>query len=261
MSNIKNLQMKTNKLWSILMMLAIALSASISFSSCGSDDDEDIPGRGGQSSDANTSKAPKGAEAVDLGLSVKWANMNIGATTPEGFGDYFAWGETQPYYTAGHSQDNPCTSWNKGKETGYEWASYFDTKDGGKTFETYAIGKETQLKPEHDAACANWKGSWRMPTKAEIDELCSKCNWARTTLNGVEGYRVTGKNGKNSIFLPAAGNIGGKYFDHVGSEGEYWTSSLPSDMSKSAYELEIISGAKYNYGTRMCGRSVRAVCP
>ncbi len=238
------------KLFSYMLLFI----AAFGFVACSSDDDD--------SPATPKDNAPKGVEAVDLGLSVKWANMNIGATTPEGYGDYFAWGETKPYYTAGHAQDQVCTSWNKDKEAGYDWPSYFDTKDGGNTFATYAVEKETKLKPERDAAQANWKGSWRMPTKAEQDELREKCTWTWTKVNGVAGYRVTGTDGKNSIFIPAAGcrKEGSLYY--AVTNGYYWSSSLHTDFSYDAFS--IIFGSDYVdwlAPIRIIGRSVRAVCP
>ncbi len=249
------------------MMLVIALSASISFSSCGSDDDEDIPGGSGQSSDANTSKAPKGAEAVDLGLSVKWATMNVGATTPEGYGDYFAWGETEPYYTEGHSQDSPCTSWKTGK-TGYNWASYkwcngsFTTMTKYCTSSSYGtVDNKTTLELADDAAHTNWGGSWRMPTRAEQDELRTKCTWNWTNQNGVNGYKVTGPNG-NFIFLPAAGYRYVSSLDGAGSYGGCWSSSLyESDSYYACYLSFYSSSVDWSNYRRYGGLSVRAVCP
>ncbi len=235
-----------------LLTIAVALMTAFAFTACSSDDDDDTPA-------SPKDNAPKGVEAVDLGLSVKWANMNIGATTPEGYGDYFAWGETKPYYTAGHSQDDPCTNWEKDKEAGYTWASYFDTKDVGSTFETYAKDKDTKLKPEHDAAQANWKGKWRMPTREEINELRTKCSWIVTMI----GFKVIGPNG-NSIFLPAAGCRSYGSLDKAGTCGYYWSSSLCliGSGAKGAYDLYFDSGyVGMNDGyNRTTGHSIRAVC-
>ena len=152
-------------------------------------------------------------KAKDLGLSVYWATCNIGATTPEGYGDYFAWGETET------------------KET-YDWASYSMTLDGGTTFTKYndTDGK-TVLEAGDDAATQNWGSAWRMPTYDEMTELTntSNCEWTWTTQNGVNGYKVaSNKEGYEgaSIFLPAAGYCDGGYLDRVGSLGCYWSSSL-----------------------------------
>jgi formylglycine-generating enzyme required for sulfatase activity len=123
---------------------------------------------------------------VDLGLSVKWATCNVGATTPEEYGDYFAWGETSPKEIYG---------WNT-----YKWC---DGTENNMTKYNTTDGLTTLL-PEDDAAHVHWGGQWRMPTKEERDELLDKCIWTWESVNGVEGFRATGPNG-NSIFLPAAG--------------------------------------------------------
>ncbi len=230
--------------------------------------------------DEEDSNMENGHEYVDLGLpsGLKWATMNVGATTPEDYGDYFAWGETEPYYTAGHSQDSPCSSWKTGK-TGYNWASYKWCSNGEwsrMTKYTYADGQTdgiwysngifvgdniTTLELADDAAHVNWGGSWRMPTKAELDELRTNCTWTWTTQNGVGGYKVSSKTNSNSIFLPTAGCRTGRYLDRAGSSGDYWSSSLHESYSYGAYCL--FFGSSYidwNYG-RNYGRTVRAVCP
>ena len=86
------------------------------------------------------------------------------------------------------------------------------------------------LAPEHDAAHVHWGGGWRMPTKQELDDLISKCNWAWTTVNGVQGWIITGKDSA-SIFLPCAGLGKGTSLDYAGSEGLYWSSELNSSYS------------------------------
>ena len=186
-------------------------------------------------------------QAVDLGLSVKWANMNVGATTPEGYGDYFAWGETAT------------------KET-YNWSTYFDTNDRGYTFTKYNNeGGKTVLDPGDDAAHVNWGGSWRMPTKAEWQELLNNCTWTWTTLNGVNGYKVTSNKAGYTdkfIFLPAAGYRDVSDLYAVGSYGCYWSSSLSEYVSYDAWNLSFNSGYRDldsgDYG-RCDGWSVRPV--
>ncbi len=218
-----------------------------------------------------------GHEYVDLGLSVKWATCNVGASAPEEYGDYFAWGETEPYYTEGHSQDSPCSNWKSGK-SGYNWSNYKYCNNGswtGMTKYTYPDGQtdgiwysgssfigdnKTVLESADDAATANWGGSWRMPTRAEQDELRTNCTWTWTTLNGVNGYNVKGPNG-NSIFLPAAGYRYDGYLYNAGSYGFYWSSSLFTSGSYYAYELFFNSSSQYrNYYSRCNGQSVRPVC-
>ena len=132
---------------------------------------------------------------VDLGLSVKWATCNVGASKPEDYGNYYAWGETST-------------------KTEY-------TEDNSKT--CGSIMGDISVNSSYDAARANWGGLWRLPTKAEMKELINKCNWKWTTQNGVKGYKVTGPNG-NSIFLPAAG----RHYNerHIGeSNGYYWSAT------------------------------------
>ncbi len=190
-------------------------------------------------------------DAVDLGLSVKWANMNVGAESPEGYGDYFAWGETTTKST-------------------YDWSTYFDTNDdGGNTFTKYNNnGGKTVLDPEDDAAYVNWGGSWRMPTKAEWRELLDNCTWTWTTQNGINGYKVTSKKAGYTdkfIFLPAAGSRRVSGLNNVGSYGSYWSSSLYEDYSYNAWYLRFYSDYYPNLDctgrVRRYGRSVRPVLP
>lgn len=181
--------------------------------------------------------------AVDLGLSVKWATMNVGASSPGDYGDYYAWGETATKST-------------------YNWSTYFDSVSGSSSnFTKYATDKKTVLVPEDDVAHVKWGGSWRMPTKAELDELREKCAWVWTQYGGHNGYVVIGSTG-NAIFLPAADYRSGGGLSYVGSKGYYWSSSLDSGYSYYAYVLYFHSGnVDWNYGNRYCGLSVRAVCP
>lgn len=210
-----------------------------------------------------------GHEYIDLGLpsGLKWATCNVGANKPEEYGDHFAWGETEPYYTEGHSQDKPCSNWKTNK-TGYDWASYnwcngsYDTQTKYCTSSSYGtVDNKTVLDPEDDAAHVNWGGDWRMPTKEEQDELRTKCTWIWGSHNGIDGYTVVGPNG-NSLFLPAAGDRHDSGLYYAGSDGLYWSSSLDSDRSNDAFCLYFYSdlvdwGRNYRY----IGHSVRPVCP
>lgn len=181
-------------------------------------------------------------EAVDLGLSVKWATCNVGANKPEDYGDYFAWGETKPKST-------------------YSWSTYKWCRGSSYTQIKYCTSKR-QLDMSDDAARANWGGSWRMPTKAEQDELRRKCTWTWTIQNGVKGYRVTSKSNGNSIFLPAAGYRDDGSLYGAGSDGDYWSSSLSTDTSDYAYGLSFFYSSDVFRGSRRCcGQSVRPVCP
>lgn len=201
-------------------------------------------------------------ESVDLGLSVKWATFNLGAFAPEMFGDYYAWGETEPYYEAGSAQSETPV-WKTGKEFGYVWANYFDTNDGGITFLKYSkeSGK-TQLDLEDDAAYVAWKGLWRIPSEAYFKELLDSCDWEETTLNGVGGYKVTSRvkgYENNSIFLPYAG-----YRDTIELDLDYcayYWSSTTNLKDQSVRTLSLESGDDvnlYNYN-RHWGQSYRPV--
>lgn len=186
-------------------------------------------------------------EYVDLGLSVKWATFNVGATKPEEYGDYFAWGETEPKEV----YDWSTYKWCNGSETTltkYCTSSSYGTVDNKKTLEL-----------SDDAAYANWGGDWRMPTDADFYELHHKCTWTWTTQNGVNGYKVTGTNG-NSIFLPAAGFRVGSSLYNAGSNGDYWSSSLFTNASRNGEYWTFDSDGVYtgNY-YRYNGRSIRPV--
>ena len=180
-------------------------------------------------------------EAIDLGLSVKWANFNVGAFHPTHCGDYFAWGETEP------------------KET-YSWATYkwCDGTEANITKYNTADGK-TILEPADDAAQVQWGGKWRMPTKEELQELIDSCQWERVTLNSVIGNKITGPNG-NSIFIPAAGSYNS--FDNqlhsVGSTGWLYSSSAVSNTL--AREISIgYSGAQSTSCSKCVGLTIRPV--
>ena len=188
-----------------------------------------------------------GHECVDLGLpsGTLWATCNVGATTPEGYGNYYAWGETSA------------------KET-YNWSTYFDTNDGGSTFTKYKNeGGKTVLDPEDDAAHVNWGGNWRMPTEAEWQELLDNCTWTSTTQNGIKGNKVTSNKAGYTdkfIFLPTAGRHDGGGLNDVGSFGYYWSSSLLEYYSNYAWRLNFLSGGHGLYnGGRCSGLSVRPV--
>ena len=190
-------------------------------------------------------------EAVDLGLSVKWATFNVGASSPEEYGDYFAWGETEPksdylwaYYKWCNGTKNSLTKYN-------HWTAY-GTVDNKKV-----------LDPEDDAAHVNWGGSWRMPTDAEWTELRNNCTWTWTTVNGIKGRLVTSKKAgytDKSIFLPAAGRRSGTDLTNVGSYGIYWSSSLYTDNPDYAWYVSFDSDnvGRYDY-FRFLGQSIRPI--
>ena len=178
-------------------------------------------------------------EAVDLGLSVRWASFNVGATTPEEYGGYYAWGEIEEK-----------ESYN---EEDYEEPPYYSTGSWSG-----------ELPADYDVAHVKWGGNWRMPTSGEQWELYNDCTWQWTTLNGVNGYTVTGPNG-NNIFLPAAGYREGTAFINQNLYGSYWNSTWSSGalvylgyLNFKASELTP-SGSSLDY-CGYYGRSVRPVC-
>jgi len=195
-------------------------------------------------------------EAVDLGLpsGLKWANMNVGATRPEEYGDYFAWGETAPQ-----------------SEKRYSWASYKWCKDGNymkltKYCSNSSYGNngysdtKTVLIAEDDAATVNWGGDWRMPTEAEFNELLENTTSVWTTVNDVGGYMFTSKTNENSIFLPAAGFYCDSEYKGAGSYIFYWSSSLFASFSFYASMLYFKTGNVYTtIFSRNYGQSIRPV--
>ncbi len=184
-----------------------------------------------------------GHEYVDLGLpsGLKWATCSVGADSPEDYGNYYAWGET---------------------ETKSEYTESNSLADGLTISELQSLGYidgSGNLTPSHDAATANWGGSWRMPTKEELEELQNECTWAWTTQNGVNGRKVTGPNG-NHIFLPAAGYRSGSSLYYAGEYGLYWSSTPNESNGNRACRLYFNSGNQYvNWSDRDYGQSVRPV--
>ncbi len=192
-----------------------------------------------------------GHEYVDLGLpsGLKWATCNVGASKPEDYGGYFAWGET----TTKSTYDWSTYKWCKGTE---------DTQTKYCTNSSYGtVDNKTLLDKEDDAAAANWGGNWRMPTKAEQEELQNNCTWTWTTQNGVNGFKVTSKSNGNYIFLPAAGYRSDSSLYRAGSYGYYWSSSLNTDYPIRAWGVFFSSDFVLRYSSyRYYGFSVRPVC-
>lgn len=193
---------------------------------------------------------------VDLGLSVKWATCNVGATKPEEPGDYFAWGETMPkdYY------DWSNYKWCEGSKTSL--TKYCDKDSYGIVDKIYV------LQLSDDAARVNWGGNWRMPLKSELDELYTSCTWKSTTQNGTKGYLVTGKNG-NSIFLPKAGYKSEGSLTDLGAYGYYWSSTVYpyyyNSYGSSAYDTYPYQAYAYSADgeekfARRWGLPIRPVC-
>ena len=169
------------------------------------------------------------AQKVDLGLSVCWADWNVGASSPEDYGNYYAWGE--------------ITTKSEYSEETYQYSN---------------IGTNI-CGTQYDVARAQWGGNWRLPTKAEMQELVDRCTWSWTTYKDVPGYKVTGPNG-NSIFLPAAGCRYGTEIYYRGSYGYYWSGTLNESNSYDAYGLYFGSSDRFvDYYFRENGLSVRPV--
>lgn len=200
-----------------------------------------------------------GHEWIDLGLSVKWATCNIGATKPGDYGDYFAWGEVTAKMEFGMKTYKWGNEWRDDKFNYKRNLTKYNTNS-----EYGEVDNKKKLELSDDAAHVNWGGSWRMPTKAEFDELKNECTWVKTTKNGNYGFLVTGKNGK-SIFLPAAGCVqtNTDNFHTDGSWGEFWTSNLNADEPFCAWKFSICSTRGSTKTTGLYGRydgnSVRPV--
>lgn len=177
-------------------------------------------------------------ECVDLGLSVMWATCNVGANSPEAFGDYYAWGETTT-------------------KSNYYVSNYLYLSEGYICIDNNIAGTQ------YDVANVKWGGSWRMPTASECVELKRECTWNWITYNGVCGYTVIGPNG-NSIFMPAAGYCEGSEVIGVGVKGNYWSDVFDEGGTDcNAAQLDFKNG---DVGGNVCyyspdlGCTVRPVC-
>lgn len=233
------------------LFAAFMAVAMVTFVSCGKVDDG---GNGTEQPTPTPNPNPQPTvNWVDLGFpsGLLWADCNVGATNPEDYGDYFAWGETT-------TKDN------------YTWSTYrYCTVDGNgelatltkyNTTSTYGTPDNlTTLQPADDAATARLNGGARTPTKAEWEELMGNTTAEWTTLNGVDGRKFTAPNGK-SIFLPAAGYHYGTELQIAGSAAGYWSASLNTDFPNCVPDFYFSSGGQsmdLNY--RYYGFSVRAV--
>ena len=198
----------------------------------------------------NATGTANGHGYVDLGLpsGTKWATCNVGATKPEEYGSYYAWGETEP-------------------KTNYDWSTYkwcngdYDTLTKYCTDSNYGtVDNKTVLELADDAAHANWGGAWRMPTDAEWTELRENCTWTWTIKNGVNGYEVKSEANGNSIFLPAAGYRDNDDLNFAGNYGYYWSSSLSMGYPYNAWVVDFYSDYVYrSYYSRCIGQSGRPV--
>lgn len=211
---------KLKNLWSLQTIIMVAM-LSMGFASCGDDDDDETTtviddngnnsgGGSSNSTEPNTSGTLDGHDYVDLGLSVKWATCNIGAYSPESYGSYFAWGETS-------------------EKNFYDYSNYAFYKSTNYGFKYTYVSSGDISGTRYDAACSKWGGSWRMPTKAEYEELEKKCVSKWITYKGIKGRLYTSPNG-NSIFFPAAGIKDDYETEDLAVCGLYWTSTIANHV-------------------------------
>ena len=214
----------------------------------------------GKTGDAENDVVPlgsEGPESVDLGLpsGTLWATCNVGASSPQDIGLYFAWGETE-----GHGNDlsdGYLFDWNN-----YKWAEVLDEEsyftkycvDGSRGLDGFSDNKYF-LDPEDDAATVLWGDQWRTPSSSQFKELRENCNWEQEEVHGVPGYRVTGPNG-NSIFLPVTG---WRIDDRLNEGGSYWARNAKADGDGGACQLAWDDWGWYEYGGRCNGQCVRPV--
>ena len=256
---------------------------------------------------------------VDLGLPSGrlWADRNVGADSPEHYGTYFAWGETEGFTHDGVKNiiaEQLCSllqpligpemeltpdnidmvlsvmgiegtdlsvfgfTFTSEKAFSYDWSDYFDTTDGGSTFNKYATDKLTVLEASDDAVSVNMGSNWRMPTKTEMQELIDNTTLTYIDLQGNEfsqseaedgaiaeynlkGVRFTSKNNSNSIFIPASGVCYDSALDGADYYCELWSSSLNSFNSREATRFIFFCSGTFGIGnySRQGGGSVRGV--
>lgn len=225
----------------IRLMALVAMAAGLAFAACGSNSRVEGQGDGAA------------AEWVDLGLpsGLLWAKCNLGATKPEEYGDYYAWGETSTKevylwetYKYCNGDYNQLTKYCNDPEYGYN--GFTDNL--------------TTLQPSDDVATAKLGNGARMPTETEWRELIANTTSEWTTENGVYGLRLTAANGK-SLFFPAAGYRDGSELLDAGENGVYWSSSLDADDPGFAwyFDFDLDDQDVYHYYL-LYGFSVRAVC-
>jgi hypothetical protein len=226
-----------------ILLLLVSIALTFVFISCGDDDDID--------KDEPVTYVEH--DYVDLGLpsGTLWATCNVGASVPEEYGDYFAWGETKPKKVYNWSTYKWCTP---GTDNWFDKLKKYNTLS-----EIGTVDDKYELDPGDDAAYVNWGPSWRMPTKAQFDELYWRCSKHWTTLNGVDGMLVTGPN-NNTIFLPATGYRYDDMLKDDGFSGYYWSrmiyTNVPWYGCSKSFDMEKWSWENY---TRDCGFAVRAV--
>ena len=232
---------KAPKIVAIIIAAVVLLGAVIGVVAGGSDEEENSYSRGtssytsNENSNSDSNKGISTSKKVDLGLSVCWAGWNVGASSPEEYGDYYAWGETT-------TKGDYCKS-------GYQYYNGYYINIGSNISGT-----------QYDVARAQWGGNWRLPTKGEMQELKDSCTWSWTTYKGIDGCKVTGPNG-NSIFLPAAGYRADTVLVGRGSYSYFWSGTLGEYGSDYAYSLDFdsVGHGITDYFCRELGLTVRPV--
>ena len=214
-------------------------------------------------------KATNGHEYVDLGLSVNWATMNVGAKSPTDNGKYYAWGETKSkneytifnykFFRQTENEKIGGTYISGKYKRGY--TKYLSHAQSDKEGYDGFYDNKRKLDYTDDAARINWGGGWRIPTLGEMNELCTRCEWIWTNINGKFVYKVIGPNG-NYILLPAAGTRFIMKNCYIGEIGFYWTANIY--MGQKANGAYILHFSKKSHGiteneTRYDGRTIRPV--
>lgn len=193
---------------------------------------------------------------VDLGLSVKWAKCNLGASKPEEYGGYYQWAGTRDVSSRSIDLGWKNCPYHTGFDECSGWTKYNTVSSYG------AVDNKTRLDASDDAAAVKLGSAWRIPTDAEWNELIDNCTWIWTTLNGVNGYKVRSKKAGYTdkwIFLPAAGYRFNDSLFPVGFYCYYWSSSLDAGYPGSAYFVDFNSSGGRDSGYRFYGLSVRPV--
>lgn len=224
---------------------------SLGFTSCGGDDEDDTPdgGYGGEQTEGTDKLCPdsRHPHAIDMGAAGVWACCNVGASKPEDYGGYYAWGETE-------------------EKSDYSWQTYkyWHDKNGDGYYDNDGelddLGDISGNK-SYDVAAAKWGGRWRMPTLNQIQNLINNCSYKWIEVNGIYGGLFTASNG-HRIFLPAAGGRYGTELNHRGDTGICWSSTPWTSDRYNAYDLIFNSGGAscyyYDWGC-VSGHSVRPV--
>ena len=210
--------------------------------------------------DPDRDKSPYDQYAVDLGLSVKWASVNVGASNEKDLGNYYGWGETA----------------EKPDDTYYDWESYLvfkgiGTDDASRDAALSRLyDSNLILKSESDVASVEWGGSWRMPTVKEFEELLEKCTWEMVPSDYDSwsgdtpgGWKVTSKINGKSIYIPAAGQRTNMSLDKdKGRQAYYWTSERDPDGELFAFGFGRFKNVPSWISQYVCmGCTVRPVCP